>query len=144
MTITRVRGLLGRTREREQIDRLLANVRSGQSGVLVVRGEAGIGKTALMRYAGRQASDFRIAQIAGVEAEMELPYAGVHQLCAPMLEQLASLPQPQRSALSVALGLSPGDAPDRFLVALAVLSLVSSVAEQQPLICLIEDAHWLD
>jgi DNA-binding CsgD family transcriptional regulator/tetratricopeptide (TPR) repeat protein len=138
------RGLLGRTIEREALDRLLANVRGGQSAVLVIRGEPGIGKTALLRDAGRQASDFRIAQIAGIEAEMELPFAGLHQLCAPMLDQLPVLPEPQRKALSVALGLSPGDPPDRFLVALAVLSLLSAVAEERPLACLVDDAQWLD
>jgi DNA-binding CsgD family transcriptional regulator len=137
-------GLLGRAHEREALDRLLANVRGGQSGVLVIRGDAGIGKTALLRYVARQASDFRVAQIAGVEAEMELPFAGVHQLCAPMLDRLDTLPEPQRKALSVALGLAPGDSPDRFLVALAVLSLLSAVAEQQPLAGLVDDAQWLD
>jgi DNA-binding CsgD family transcriptional regulator len=134
----------GRTSEREVLDRLLDNVRGGQSAVLVIRGEAGVGKTALLRYAARQASGFRIAQIAGVEAEMELPFAGLHQLCAPMLSHLDALPDPQRRALSVALGLSTGDAPDRFLVALAVLSLLSEVAEERPLLCLVDDAQWLD
>src|SRR4051794_11737800 len=137
-------GLLGRAHDRAVLDRLLANVRGGQSGVLVIRGEAGIGKTALLHYAARQASDFRVAQIAGVEAEMELPFAGVHQLCAPMVDRLETLPEPQHRALSVALGLAPGDPPDRFLVALAVLSLLSAVAEQQPLACLVDDAQWLD
>src|SRR5215211_7956739 len=108
--------LLGRTAERQMLDRLLENVRAGQSAVLVVRGEAGVGKTALLHYCARQASGFRAARIAGVEAEMELPFAGLHQLCAPMLTQLDALPEPQRDALSVALGLSSGDAPDRFLV----------------------------
>src|SRR4051794_4537595 len=135
---------LGRTSEREHLDRLLANVRGGQSGVLVIRGEAGIGKTALLRYAARQAPGFRVAQIAGVEAEMELPFAGVHQLCAPMFSRLDALPEPQRDALGVALGLASGDAPDRFLVALAVLSLLSAVAEERPLVCLVDDAQWLD
>jgi DNA-binding CsgD family transcriptional regulator len=144
MDPNRAWGLLGRAHEREALDRLLANVRGGQSGVLVIRGDAGIGKTALLRYVARQASDFRVAQIAGVEAEMELPFAGVHQLCAPMLERLDTLPEPQRKALSVALGLAPGDPPDRFLVALAVLSLLSVVAEQQPLAGLVDDAQWLD
>src|ERR671932_1063581 len=119
MPPTRVVGFVGRTRERELIDGLLANARGGQSAVLVVRGEAGIGKTALLRYAARQASGFRVAQIAGVEAEMELPFAGVHQLCAPMLARRGALPGPQRDALCVALGLSSGDAPNRFLVGLA-------------------------
>ena len=94
-----------RTSEREVLDRLLANVREGQSAVLVIRGEAGIGKTALLRYAARQASGFRVAQVTGVEAEMELPFAGIHQLCAPVLDQLDALPQPQQDALYVALGL---------------------------------------
>ena len=126
------------------LDRLLANVREGQSAVLVIRGEAGIGKTALLRYAARQASGFRVAQVAGVEAEMELPFAGIHQLCAPVLDQLDALPQPQQDALNVALGLASGDVPDRFLVGLAVLGLLSAAAEERPLLCLVEDAHWLD
>ena len=144
MAADRPRGLLGRASERELLDQLLANVRQGESAVLVVRGEAGIGKTALLRYAARQASGFRVATIGGVEAEMELPFAGVHQLCAPMLARLSDLPEPQQSALSVALGLSSGDPPDRFLVGLAVLSLLSSVAEERPLLCLVDDAQWLD
>src|SRR4051794_24015476 len=144
MASPRARALLGRGREREIIDRLLANVRNGQSGVLVIRGDAGIGKTALLQYAAQEAPDFRIADIAGVESEMELPFAGVHQLCAPMFERLDALPEPQRNALSVALGLRSGTAPDRFLVALAVLSLLSAVADERPLLCLVEDAQWLD
>jgi DNA-binding CsgD family transcriptional regulator len=136
--------LLGRTGERELLDRLLADVRHGQSAVLVVRGEAGIGKTALLRYAAGQAPDFRVARIGGVEAEMELPFAAVHQLCGPIVGRLNSLPEPQRQALSVALGLSSGDPPDRFLVALAVLSLLSAVADERPLVCLVDDAQWLD
>jgi DNA-binding CsgD family transcriptional regulator/tetratricopeptide (TPR) repeat protein len=136
--------LLGRASEREALDGLLDNVRGGQSAVLVIRGEAGVGKTALLRYCARQASGFRAAQIAGVEAEMELPFAGLHQLCAPMLARLDTLPEPQRDALCVALGLASGAAPDRFLVALAVLSLLSAVAEERPLLCLVDDAQWLD
>ena len=135
---------MGRTSECDQLDELLVNLRQGQSAVLVLRGEAGIGKTALLRYVARQASGFRVETIGGVEAEMELPFAGVHQLCAPMLARLSALPEPQRNALSVALGLSPGAAPDRFLVALAVLSLLSVVAEERPLLCLVDDAQWLD
>jgi len=134
----------GRTSECEALDRLLENVRGGQSAVLVIRGEAGVGKTALLRYAARRASGFRVAHIAGVEAEMELPFAGLHQLCRPMLGQLSALPDPQRNALSVALGLSSGDAPDRFLVALAALSLLSEVAGERPLACFVDDAQWLD
>ena len=112
-------GLLGRTGEREVLDRLLADACAGQSAALVLRGEAGIGKTALLRYAARQASGFRVARVAGVEAEMELPFAGIHQLCAPLLEDgLDALPPLQRAALRVALGLAPGDPPDPFLVGL--------------------------
>ncbi len=136
--------LLGRTSEREVLDRLLANVREGQSAVLVIRGEAGIGKTALLRYVADQASGFRVVQVTGAEAEMELPFAGIHQLCASLLDQLDALPQPQRDALNVALGLASGDVPDRFLVGLAVLGLLSAAAEERPLLCLVEDAQWLD
>jgi len=136
--------LLGRASERQMLDRLLKNVCGGQSAVLVVRGEAGVGKTALLHYCARQASGLRVAQVAGVEAEMELPFAALHQLCAPMFARLDPLPEPQRDALRVAFGMSSGAAPDRFLVALAVLSLLSAVADEQPLLCLVEDAQWLD
>src|SRR5829696_647194 len=136
--------LLGRADERELLDRLLENVRAGQSAVLVVRGEAGVGKTALLHYCARQAAGFRVARIAGVESEMELPFAGLHQLCAPMLGRLGALPEPQQAALGVALGMSSGAAPDRFLVALAALSLLSEVAAERPLLCLVDDAQWLD
>jgi DNA-binding CsgD family transcriptional regulator len=144
MADTLASGFLDRISEREVLDRLLADAREGNSGVLVIRGEAGIGKTALLRYTARQASGFRVAQVTGVEAEMELPFAGIHQLCAPVLDQLDALPQPQRDALSVALGLAAGDVPDRFLVGLAVLGLLSAAAEERPLLCLVEDAQWLD
>src|SRR3954447_7533220 len=136
--------LLGRAGERRRLDRLLDNVRGGQSAVLVIRGEAGVGKTALLHYCARQASGVRVARIAGVESEMELAFAGLHQLCAPMLGRLGELPAPQRAALSVALGLASGPAPDRFLVALAALSLLSEVASERPLLCLVDDAQWLD
>jgi hypothetical protein len=144
MPTTRPPGFMDRTSERDVLDGLLANARRGQSDVLVIRGEAGIGKTALLRYAARQAAGFRVAQVTGVEAEMELPFAGTHQLCAPMLPTLDALPRPQREALTVALGLASGAVPDRFLVGLAVLSLLSNVAEERPLLCLVEDAQWLD
>src|SRR4051812_29115883 len=137
-------GFLDRTSEREVLDRLLAQVREGESAVLVIRGEPGIGKTALLRYTARLASGFRVAQVTGVEAEMELPFAGIHQLCTPVLDQLDALPQPQRDALNVALGLASGEVPDRFLVGLAVLGLLSAAAEERPLLCLVEDAQWLD
>ena len=123
MAVQRPPVFLGRAGERAVLDRLLETVRGGHSAVLVIRGEAGIGKTALVRYAARQAAGFRVAQIAGVEAEMELPFAGLHRLCAPMLARLDALPDPQQNALRVAFGLSSGDPPDRFLAALAALTL---------------------
>jgi DNA-binding CsgD family transcriptional regulator len=135
---------LGRNRERAVIDRLLAHVRGGQSAVLIIRGETGIGKTALLRYAARQASGFRVEHVTGAEAEMELPYAGIHQLCAPMLPRLDALRQPQQDALRVALGLASGQVPERFVVGLAVLGLLSAEAEERPLLCVVDDAHWLD
>jgi DNA-binding CsgD family transcriptional regulator len=144
MSATLASGFLDRTSEREVLDRLLANAREGHSAVLVIRGEAGIGKTALLRYAADRASGFRVAQVTSVEAEMELPFSGIHQLCAPLLDQLDALPQPQQDALNVALGLSSGDVPNRFLVGLAVLGLLSAAAEEQPLLCLVEDSQWLD
>jgi DNA-binding CsgD family transcriptional regulator/tetratricopeptide (TPR) repeat protein len=112
--------------------------------VLVVRGEAGVGKSALLDHLAGRAAGCRVARAAGVESEMELPFAGLHQLCGPMLHRLGSLPGPQRDALSVALGVRAGDAPDRYLVGLAVLSLLSEVAEERPLVCLVDDAQWLD
>src|SRR4051794_18398992 len=138
------RGLLGRRSESKTLDRLLEAVRAGESRVLVIRGSPGVGKTALLEYAGERATGCRVAQAAGVQAEMELAFAGLHQLCAPMLDRLERLPGPQRAALSAALGLSAGDAPDRFLVGLAVLSLLASVAEERPLVCLVDDSQWLD
>src|SRR4051812_47392930 len=144
MAVQRPPAFLGRSGERDALDRLLETARGGRSAVLLIRGEAGIGKTALLSYATRQADGFRVAQIAGVEAEMELPFAGLHRLCAPMLAQLDALPDPQQTALRISLGLSSGDAPDRFLVALAALSLFAQVAEERPLLCLVDDAQWLD
>src|SRR4051794_11535663 len=144
MAVQRPPAFLGRSGERDVLDRLLETARGGQSAVLLIRGEAGIGKTALVRYAARRAAGFRVAQIAGVEAEMELPFAGLHHLCAPMLAQLDALPDPQQNALRVSFGLSSGDAPDRFLVALAALSLFAEVAGERPLLCLVDDAQWLD
>src|SRR5919197_4442191 len=120
-------GFLGRTSERQRLDGMLAQARDGQSAVLVIRGEAGIGKTALLRYAAREASGLRIAQVDGVQAEMELPYAGIQRLCGPIFDGLEALAEPQQNALRVALGVSSGDPPDRFLVAVAVLSLLCSL-----------------
>jgi DNA-binding CsgD family transcriptional regulator len=137
-------GFRNRVSEREALAQLLHDARNGRSGVLVVRGEAGVGKSALLRYAAQQASGFRVAHIAGVESEMELPYAGLHRLCAPMLSEIDALPGPQQRALRVALGLVSGDPPDRFLVALGTLTLLSGVTDKHPLLCFIDDAQWLD
>src|SRR5215211_1940799 len=134
----------GRAGERALLAALLQDLRGGQSAVLVVRGEAGVGKTALLRHCTRDAADLRVARIAGVESEMELPYAGLHQLCAPMLDRLGALPEPQREALRVALGLASGEAPDRFLVALATLTLLAEAAAERPLLGVVDDAQWLD
>jgi hypothetical protein len=137
-------GLVNRVREREILERLVAGARAGESRVLVVRGEAGVGKTALVEHLSIAADGCRIVRAAGVESEMELPYAGLHQLCATMLDGLPSLPEPQREAVSTAFGLGPGNPPDRFLVGLAVLGLLAEVAEAQPLVCLVDDAQWID
>src|SRR4051812_33966286 len=134
--------LLGRRSECETLDRLVATVRGGESAVLVVRGEAGVGKSALLAYLIERASGCRIARAAGVESEMELPFAGLHQLCGPMLDRLDRLPAPQRDALATAFGLSAGDPPDRFLVGLAVLGLLSEVAGGGPPVCGGGDARW--
>src|SRR5258708_35073678 len=144
MAAPRTPAFRGRARERQVLDRLLDRVRGGESAALVIGGEAGIGKTALMRYCARQASGCRLVQIAGVESEMELPFAALHQLCGPMLGGLAALPEPQERALRVAFGLATGTAPDRFVVGLAVLSLLAENAAPRPLGCLADDAQWLD
>src|SRR6202023_4211518 len=111
---------------------------------LVLRGEAGVGKSALLEYLGQHASGCGLARAVGVESEMELAYAGLQQLCAPCLDRLERLPGPQRDALGTAFGLRDGDAPDRFVVGLAVLSLLSDAAEERPLICIVDDAEWLE
>ena len=137
-------GLLDRHGERAVLDGVLDQARGGSSAVLVVRGEPGIGKTALLDYAAGRAVGFRVVRAWGVESEMELAFAGLHQLCVPMLGRLEQLPGPQRDALAVAFGMREGPAPDRFLVGLAVLSLLAATAEDQPLACLVDDAQWLD
>jgi DNA-binding CsgD family transcriptional regulator len=124
--------------------RFIDGVRAGESRVLVVRGEPGVGKTALLDYVAGRASGWRVARAAGVQSEMELAFAGLHQLCAPMLDCAERLPTPQREALLTALGIRAGPAPDRFLVALAVLSLLSEVAGDRPLVCIVDDQQWLD
>jgi DNA-binding CsgD family transcriptional regulator len=136
--------LLGRERQREVLDLLLDGVRAGRGGVLVMHGEAGVGKTALLEYAVEAGPEFRIARTIGVEAEMELPFAALQQLCSPFLELMERLPQPQHDALGVAFGLSSGPAPNPFLVGLAVLGLLAEAAEVQPLACVVDDAQWLD
>src|SRR5215213_5511904 len=144
MAVTGAPAFRGRFHERQALDGVLDGVRSGESAALVLRGEAGIGKTTLLRYCARQASGCRLVRVAGVESEMELPFAALHQLCTPMLAGLATLAEPQRQALQVAFGLAAGSAPDRFLVGLAVLSLLAEVAAERPLVCLVDDAQWLD
>src|SRR5436305_8027681 len=136
--------LLGRRAERDTLDRLLAHVRAGKSQTLVVRGEPGVGKSALLDYLVERASDCTIARAAGQEYEMELAYAGLHQLCAPLLDLSERLPGPQRDALATAFGLSTGPPPDRFVVGLAVLGLLSEMAKEQQLVWVIDDAQWLD
>ncbi|MEV6711057.1 AAA family ATPase [Lentzea sp. NPDC051208] len=137
-------GLLGRRTEAEALDRLLSQARSGAGQVLVLRGEAGIGKTALLDQVSARASGFRVARAAGVESETAFPYAGLHQLCAPFLDRLDRLPAPQREALGTAFGMASGPRPTRFMVGLAVLTLLAEVADEQPLACLVDDAQWLD
>lgn len=137
---------MGRRAEREAVDHLLAGTRDGRSGVLVVRGEAGIGKSALLEHARDAAgrAGFRVERVAGAESETQFAFAGLHQLCGPLMDRVDALPEPQQAALGVAFGLRGGAAPDRFLVALAVLTLLAEVAEDAPLLCLLDDAHWLD
>jgi DNA-binding CsgD family transcriptional regulator len=135
---------LDRKAERAALDGLLGDLRSGQGRALVVRGEAGVGKSALLEYVVTAAADMRVVRAVGVESEMELVFAGVHLLCAPLLARLKGLPGPQRDALGVAFGLREGGAPDRFLVGLAVLTLLAEVAEERPLLCVVDDAQWLD
>jgi hypothetical protein len=141
---SRPRRLFGRRDECELLDGLLDQARDGHSAVLVVRGEAGAGKTALLDYAVREAADLQVASAVGIESEMELAFAALHQLCGLMLDRLDRLPGPQRAALGIAFGLEAGPPPDRFLVGLAVLSLLSEVAAERPLMCVVDDAQGLD
>jgi DNA-binding CsgD family transcriptional regulator/tetratricopeptide (TPR) repeat protein len=136
--------LRDRRSEREALDRLLEAARAGESGVLVVRGAPGVGKTALLDYLVEQASGFRVVRAAGVQSEMELPFAALHQLCAPMLDRLECLPGPQQNALAITFGLKPGDPPGGLLVGLAVLGLLAEVARERPLVCVVDDLQWLD
>jgi DNA-binding CsgD family transcriptional regulator len=136
--------LAGRNAERARLDELLATVSRGESSSLLLTGEAGIGKTALLEYLVDQASEFTVVRSVGVESEMELAFASLHQMCAPFVDRLDRLPAPQRDALEVIFGRASGGAPDRFLVGLAVLTLLSDVAEARPLLCVVDDAQWLD
>jgi DNA-binding CsgD family transcriptional regulator len=136
--------LYGRRIECETLDGLVRAARAGHSGVLLLQGEPGIGKTALVDHVADAAATSRVLRVAGVESEMELAFAGLHQLCRPLLDRLDRLPAPQANALGTAFGLHAGDPPDRFLVGLATLSLLAEGSRDQPLVCLIDDAHWLD
>jgi DNA-binding CsgD family transcriptional regulator len=136
--------LLGRAAECGVLERLVEAVRSGESRALVVHGEAGVGKTVLLEYAAAQASGCCVASASGIQSEMELAFAALHQLCAPLLDRLDAVPPPQRDALRVTFGMSAGPVPDRFLVGLAVLGLASEVAAERPLVCLVDDEQWLD
>src|ERR1700742_1675175 len=136
--------LLGRLTEQAALGQLMEAGRGGHSGALVLHGEAGVGKTALLEDAIASATGMRIARVAGVESEMELAYAALQQLCAQMLDGLDRLPDPQREALGVVFGLRAGEAPDRFLVGLAALSLLGDAGSKQTLLCVIDDAQWLD
>ncbi|MFD3406577.1 ATP-binding protein [Kribbella sp. NPDC058693] len=136
--------LTGRRAECGVLDQLIGAVRAGESRALVLHGEAGVGKTALLEYVAARADGCRLARASGVQSEMELPFAGLHQLCAPVLDGVDRLPPPQQDALRVVFGLSQGSPPDLFLIGLAVLSLLSEAAARRPLVCLIDDQQWLD
>jgi hypothetical protein len=138
------RRLFGRERETAVLGRLVSTAREGHGAVVVVYGDPGVGKTALLEGVSDAVQDFRVIGTAGIEGEMELDYAALQQLCAPLLEFSDRLPGPQRDALDVAFGLGDGQAPNAFLVGLATLGLLSEAAERQPLLCVVDDAHWLD
>ena len=136
--------LRDRQREREALDNLLDGLQRGQSGALVLRGDAGVGKSALLEYVVENASETRVLRATGIESEMQLAYAALHQLCAPIVDRIEHLPTPQANALATTFGLSDGAAPDRFLVGLSVLGLLSDTAAERPIVCIIDDAQWLD
>ncbi len=140
----RVAGLVGRERECEVIDRMLERATRRESGSLVLRAEVGMGKTALLRYAAGRAEGMRVLSVTGVEAESDLDYSGLHSLVRPIISFLPRLPEPQRGALAAALGLAPAGGADRFLISAGVLSLLSAAAEDRPVLCLADDAQWLD
>src|SRR6266436_10246238 len=134
----------GRRDECAVLDALLDGARAGRSGALVVRGDAGVGKTALLEYVVASASDLGVMRAVGVESERELAFAALHQLCLPILDRLDRLPGPQRDSLKVTFGLSERPVPDRFLVGLAVLGLLAEAADERALVCVVDDAQWLD
>jgi hypothetical protein len=136
--------LRGRAKECAVLDWMIAEVRSGQGRAVLIRGDAGVGKSALLDYVVRRSTGCRVAQATGVESEMDVPFAGLHQLCGPMLHLRDRLPVPQREALAVAFGYGVGGPPDGFLVGLAVLSLMATVSQDRPLVCVVDDAQWLD
>src|SRR5262249_51408663 len=136
--------LLGRRAECAELDGVLADALAGRSRVVVMRGDAGAGKSALLDYVSDSAAGWQVARAVGNESELELAYSGLHQLCAPMLDHMDRLPGPQSAALATVFGKSAGPTPERFLVGLATLTLLADAAEQQPLVCLVDDAHWLD
>ncbi len=136
--------LLGRRQECAALDQLLVDVREGRSRAMVIRGDAGVGKSVLLDHVARQAKGFTVVRASGVESEMELAFAGLHQFCGPLLAHRERLPAPQRDAIATAFGLSAGGSPDRFFVGLGVLGLLSEAAESVPVVCLVDDAQWLD
>src|SRR5580692_4377255 len=136
--------LLGRNAEREAIDELLAAARDGLSGALLLTGEPGIGKTRLLEYAAAAGADLRVVWLTGVESETQLAFGALHRLLRPFLDRLPGLPAPQRDALSAAFGLAGGEPPDRYLAGLATLTVLAGVAAEKPVLCLVDDVHWLD
>src|SRR5246127_2757537 len=136
--------LVGRTKEAGALEDVLSAVRDGLSGALVLHGEFGVGKTALLDWAAGTAADMRVARVSGAESEMDLGFAGLHQLLGPLLDGLDRLPGPQRAALRLAFGLSEGPPPDRFLVGLATLTLLTDAAASRPVLCVVDDGQWLD
>src|SRR6201986_77791 len=146
VSLSSATALRGRGGQCAQLDSLLDRARVGHSGVLMLSGEAGVGKTALLEYAiaSASASSLTVVRVGGIESEMELAFAALHQLCGPMLDRLECVPARQRDALETAFGLGSGEMQDRFLVGLAVMSLLSEVAQERPLLCVVDDAQWLD
>ena len=144
MSATPLPSIVGRSQERARLDDLVSELRAGRSAVCVIRGEAGIGKSMLLEHVAAQASGITVTRTQGIEADMELAYASLHQLCAPFLPLVPGLPEPQRDALNVAFGRAMGDPPDRFLVGLAVLSLLTRASETRPVLVAVDDAQWLD